>query len=72
MALVYGPNDLATGGNRCVHAQCNPRLRHLPLPRAGLLILAIAKDGKTCYREPARSRANPGAVINLLPPEFTA
>ena len=71
--LVYGPEDLATGPRQAQHAQRHhPKLRHLPLPKAGLLIRAIGKDGKVYYREAARSRANDKAVINLVPPEFTA
>ena len=65
--LVYGPQDLDTGSNRCVHAQRNPRMRHLPLPKAGMLVRALAKDGRDYYRETARSRANANAVINLVP-----
>ena len=38
--MVYGPQDLDTGTKRCLHAQRNPRLRYLPLPRAGLLVRA--------------------------------
>jgi hypothetical protein len=65
--LVYGPKDLDTGPLQCVHAQCNPRLRHLPLPKAGLLVRCLAKDGRDYYRETARSRANANAVISLVP-----
>ena len=72
VALVYGPEDLATGPRQAQHAQRHPKLRHLPLPKAGLLIRAIGKDGRTHYREAARSRANDRAVIHLVPPEFTA
>ena len=67
MALVYGPKDLDTGSAQCVHAQCNPAHRHLPLPKAGLLVRCLAKDGRDYYRETARSRANANAVINLVP-----
>ena len=31
--MVYGPKDLATGSRKCRHAQRNPRMRHLPLPK---------------------------------------
>ena len=65
--LVYGPKDLDTGSAQCVHAQCNPAHRHLPLPKAGLLVRCLAKDGRDYYRETARSRANANAVINLVP-----
>jgi hypothetical protein len=65
--LVYGPKDLETGPRQCVHAQRNPKLRHLPLPKAGLLVRVLAKDGREYCRESARSRANADGVINLVP-----
>ena len=68
--FVWGPKDLETGTRKCRHAQRHPRMRHLPLPRAGLLVHCIAKDGRTYSRETARSRRNDRAVINLIPVEF--
>lgn len=68
--MVYGPNDLETGTKRCRHAQRNPRMRHLPLPKAGLLVRCLTGDGAECCRETARSRRNDKHVINLIPVEF--
>jgi hypothetical protein len=68
--LVYGPKDLETGTRKCVHAQRHPKLRHLPPPKAGLLVRCIAKDGREYCRETARSRRNDHGVINLIPVEF--
>ena len=68
--MVYGPNDLETGTRKCLHAQRNPRMRHLPLPKAGLLVRCLTKDGTECCRETARSRRNDHGIINLIPVEF--
>ena len=68
--MVYGPKDLDTGTRQCRHAQQNPRLRHLPLPKAGMLVRCLTKDGTDCYREAARSRRNDKGLINLIPVEF--
>ncbi|MDE0228013.1 MAG: hypothetical protein OXJ62_04075 [Spirochaetaceae bacterium] len=68
--MVYGPKDLDTGTRKCLHAQRNPRLLHLPLPKAGTLVRAITKDGTDCCRETARSRRNDKGIINLIPVEF--
>ena len=65
--LVYSSEDLETGPRQCQHAQRHPKLRHLPLPKAGLLVRALAKDGRDYYRETARSHANEKHVINLVP-----
>ena len=70
--LVYGPKDLETGSQKCRHAQRHPGMRHLPLPKAGLLVHVIDKDGVLHHRETARSRRNAAAVINLVPTEFTS
>ena len=67
--MVYGPKDLATGTRKCRHAQRNPRFRHLPLPKAGMLVRCLTKDGTDCYRQTARSRANDKGIINLIPVE---
>ena len=63
--FVYGPEDLDIGGPRCRHAQRHPRMRHLPLPKAGLAVLVLDKDGVEHHRATARSRTNRQAIINL-------
>lgn len=68
--MVYSKDDLDTGTRKCLHAQRNPRLRHLPLPKAGLLVRCLTKDGTECCRETARSRRNEAGIINLIPVEF--
>ena len=68
--MVYSKTDLETGTRKCLHAQRNPKLRHLPLPRAGLLVRCLQKDGTDCYRETARSRRNEAGIINLIAYEF--
>ena len=70
VALVYGPKDLDTGTRKCLHAQRNPRLRHLPLSKAGLLVRCLTRDGTDCCRETTRSRRNEAGIINLIPVEF--
>ena len=45
-------------------------MRHLPLPKAGLLVRCIDKDGREWCRETARSRRNERGLINLIPVEF--
>ena len=45
-------------------------MRHLPLPKAGLLVRCLTKDGTDCCRETARSRRNERGLINLIPWEF--
>ena len=68
--LVYFAKDLDTDTRRCVHAQRHPKLRHLPLPKAGLLVRCVDKDGREWCREAARSRRNDTGIINLIPVEF--
>ena len=67
--MVYGPNDLDTGTRKCRHAQRHPRMRHLPLPKAGMLVRCLQKDGTDCHRQTARSRRNDKGIINLVPVE---
>ena len=50
--------------------QRHPKLRHLPLPKAGLLVRCVDKDGREWCREAARSRRNDTGIINLIPVEF--
>ena len=65
--LVYAPDDLDTGPRQCRHAQRALGLRHLPLPKAGLPVSCVAKDGSILTRTVARTKANAQHVINLTP-----
>ena len=77
--MVYGPKDLETGTRKCRHAQRNPRMRHLPLPKAGLLVRCLTRDGTECCRgdgaqppqRQARHQPDPGGVRELRDDHLT-